>query len=74
MSVKRSRQLGGTPLFISRRTHYIRTRTLGRIRKPLREIGEPARQDSSPPAPPEGIIEKLIALAPTYQLEIPPPR
>ena len=38
-----------------------------------REIGEPAQQDSVPPAPPEGTIEKLIALAPKYDLEIPPP-
>jgi quercetin dioxygenase-like cupin family protein len=38
-----------------------------------REIGEPARQDSDPPSPPQGITEKLIALAPKYHLEIPPP-
>jgi mannose-6-phosphate isomerase-like protein (cupin superfamily) len=38
-----------------------------------REIGEPAQQDSTPPAPPKGIIEKLMALAPQYHLEIPPP-
>jgi quercetin dioxygenase-like cupin family protein len=39
-----------------------------------REIGEPAKQDSIPPAPPAGIIEKLIELAPKYHLEIPPPQ
>jgi mannose-6-phosphate isomerase-like protein (cupin superfamily) len=39
-----------------------------------REIGEPAHQDSNPPAPPEGILEKVIALAPKYHLEIPPPQ
>jgi mannose-6-phosphate isomerase-like protein (cupin superfamily) len=39
-----------------------------------REIGEPGKQDSAPPAPPAGIIEKLIAFAPKYHLEIPPPQ
>ena len=38
-----------------------------------RELGEPARQNSTPPRPPEGIIERLIALAPKYHLEIPAP-
>lgn len=38
-----------------------------------REIGHPAQQASVPPAPTEGIIEKVIALAPKYHLEIPPP-
>jgi quercetin dioxygenase-like cupin family protein len=39
-----------------------------------REIGEPAQQDSIPLPPPEGVIEKLLALAPKYHLEIPPPQ
>jgi quercetin dioxygenase-like cupin family protein len=36
-----------------------------------REIGERARQDTVPMAPVDGTIEKLIALAPHYHLEIP---
>jgi hypothetical protein len=38
-----------------------------------REIGDPAQQDSVPPAPPVGIVERLLAVAPKYHLEIPPP-
>jgi mannose-6-phosphate isomerase-like protein (cupin superfamily) len=48
--------------------------TPGGFEKFWREIGEPAQQDSVPPTPPEGIVEKLIALAPKYHLEIPLPR
>jgi mannose-6-phosphate isomerase-like protein (cupin superfamily) len=40
----------------------------------FREIGEPAQQDAIPPKVPEGIIEKLLALAPKYHLEVPPPQ
>ena len=39
-----------------------------------RETGEPAQQDSTPPAPPIEIIERLIALAAKYRLEIPLPQ
>jgi hypothetical protein len=35
-----------------------------------REIGQPATQDLHPPAPAEGIIEKLLAIAPKYHLEV----
>jgi mannose-6-phosphate isomerase-like protein (cupin superfamily) len=48
--------------------------TPGGFENLFREIGEPARQTSIPPQQQEGIIEKLMALAPKYHLEIPPPR
>jgi quercetin dioxygenase-like cupin family protein len=38
-----------------------------------REIGQPAEQGSAPPPPPPGVIDKLLALAPQFGLEIPPP-
>jgi quercetin dioxygenase-like cupin family protein len=46
----------------------------GGFEKLWRQIGERARQDAIPPAPLQGTIEKLIALAPNYHLEIPSPR
>jgi mannose-6-phosphate isomerase-like protein (cupin superfamily) len=36
------------------------------------ELGEPATQRTTPPPVDAGVIEKLIALAPTYHLQIPP--
>jgi hypothetical protein len=36
------------------------------------EVGEPARDESSPPAGPPD-VEKVMAIAPKYSLEIPPP-
>jgi len=49
------------------------TLTPGGFENFWREIGESAQQDFDPLAPPEGIIENLMALAPKYHLEIPPP-
>jgi mannose-6-phosphate isomerase-like protein (cupin superfamily) len=39
-----------------------------------REVGEPAREDSTPQAPSEETIRKISELAPKYHLEIPPLR
>lgn len=47
------------------------TLTPGGLENFWREIGVAARQDSVPPRPPEGILEKLMAIAPKYRLEIP---
>jgi|SRR5215469_1366978 mannose-6-phosphate isomerase-like protein (cupin superfamily) len=49
------------------------TLTPGGFENLWREIGESAQQDCEPPPPSEGTIAKLMALAPRYQLEIPPP-
>ncbi|MBV8553146.1 MAG: quercetin 2,3-dioxygenase [Acidobacteriaceae bacterium] len=36
-----------------------------------RKIGEPASQSTTPAPPPEGIVQRILALAPQYHLEVP---
>src|SRR5260370_42569488 len=38
------------------------------------ELGEPATQLTTPPPVDAGVIERLISLAPRYQLPLPPPQ
>jgi hypothetical protein len=47
--------------------------TPGGFERLWEELGEPATQLTTPPPVDAGVIEKLIALAPTYHLQIPPP-
>jgi len=47
--------------------------TPGGFEKFWEEVGEPATQKTTPPPPDPSVIPKLIALAPKYHLEIPPP-
>jgi len=49
------------------------TLTPGGFENFWREIGEPGGIDSGPPVPSEGIIQRVMALAPKYHLEIPAP-
>jgi mannose-6-phosphate isomerase-like protein (cupin superfamily) len=49
--------------------------TPGGFERLWEELGEPATQLTTPPPVDAGVIEKLIALAPRYHLQIlPPPR
>jgi mannose-6-phosphate isomerase-like protein (cupin superfamily) len=47
--------------------------TPGGFEKLWEEVGEPAAQLTTPPPVDPRLIEKLIALAPKYSLQIPPP-
>ena len=47
--------------------------TPGGFERLWEELGEPATQLTTPPPVDAGVIEKLIALAPNYHLQIPPP-
>jgi len=47
--------------------------TPGGFEKLWEELGEPVTQLTTLPPVDAGVIEKLIALAPTYHLQIPPP-
>jgi mannose-6-phosphate isomerase-like protein (cupin superfamily) len=47
--------------------------TPGGFEKLWDDLGQPATQTTMPPAPDPAIIPKLLALAPKYHLEIPPP-
>ncbi len=47
--------------------------TPGGFERLWEELGEPATQLTTPPPVDAGVIEKLIALAPRYHLQIPPP-
>jgi hypothetical protein len=48
--------------------------TPGGFERLWEELGEPTTQLTIPPPVDQGLIEKLIALAPKYHLQIPPPR
>ena len=47
--------------------------TPGGFERLWEELGERATQLTTPPPVDAGVIEKLIALAPRYHLQIPPP-
>src|SRR6266852_4637448 len=47
--------------------------TPGGFERLWEELGEPATQLTTPPPVDASVIEKLIALAPKYHLQIPPP-
>ena len=47
--------------------------TPGGFERLWQELGVPATQLTTPPPADPGVIEKLIALAPKYHLQIPPP-